>query len=87
MSGRRQTPGISFRVITQDAYQAVLEYTFFCPYCMRKSTSRSEVFPADYGRLESGGFCDTLACSRCGKKTDVRFWQTMKKQLTKEETP
>ena len=86
MSGRKLTPGMSFRIITQDAYQAVLEYTYYCPYCMRKSTSQSVVFPVDYERLESGGFYDTLTCSQCSKNADVRFWQTMKK-TTKEKEP
>ena len=86
MSGRKQTPGMSFWIIKQDAYQAVLEYTYYCPYCMRKSTSQSVVFPVDYERLESGGFYDTLTCSQCSKKADVRFWQTMKK-TTKEKEP
>lgn len=69
---------MTYKVITQDAQQAVLEYTYLCPYCMRKSTVRSSVYPPDYERLETGGFFDALACSECGKIADVRFWRTMK---------
>ena len=69
---------MTYKVITQDAQQAVLEYTYLCPYCMRKSTVRSSVYPPDYERLETGGSFDALACSECGKTADVRFWRTMK---------
>lgn len=69
---------MTYKVITQDAQQAVLEYTYLCPYCMRKSMVRSSVYPPDYERLETGGFFDALACSECGKTADVRFWRTMK---------
>ncbi len=78
MPKHKQTPGISYRILSQDARQAVMEYTYLCPYCMRKSTVRSTVRPADYARLETGGFFDALACSQCGQTADVRFWKTMK---------
>ena len=71
-------PGISYKIITQDAQQAILEYTYLCPYCMRKSTVRSGVYSPDYERIETGGFFDALTCSECGKTADVRFWRTMK---------
>ena len=69
---------MTYKVITQDAQQAVLEYTYLCPYCMRTSTVRSSVYPPDYERLETGGFFDALSCSECGQIADVRFWRTMK---------
>lgn len=78
MAKHKQMPGMTYKVITQDAQQAVLEYTYLCPYCMRKSTVRSGVYPTDYERLETGGFFDTLSCSECGQIADVRFWRTMK---------
>ena len=45
MPRHKQTPGISYRILSQDARQAVMEYTYLCPYCMRKSTVRSTVRP------------------------------------------
>ena len=78
MAEHKQMPGISYKVIMLDTQQAILEYTYLCPYCMRKSTVRSSVYPPDYARLETGGFFDALACSECGKTADVRFWRTMK---------
>ena len=78
MQKNKQMPGMTYQVISQNESQAILEYTYLCPYCMRKSTVRSSVFPADYERLETGGFYDALACSECGKIADVRFWRTMK---------
>lgn len=78
MTKHKQMPGISYKIITQDAQQAILEYTYLCPYCMRKSTVRSGVYPPDYERIETGGFFDALTCSECGKTADVRFWRTMK---------
>ena len=78
MPRHKQMPGITYRIVSQDAARATLEYTYLCPYCMRKSTVRSEVFASDFERLESGGFYDSLPCSECGKTADVRFWRTMK---------
>ena len=78
MAKHKQMPGMTYKVITQDAQQAVLEYTYLCPYCMRKSTVRSSVYPPDYERLETGGFFDALACRECSKTADVRFWRTMR---------
>ena len=78
MTKHKQMSGISYKIITQDAQQAILEYTYLCPYCMRKSTVRSGVYPPDYERIETGGFFDALTCSECGKTADVRFWRTMK---------
>ena len=78
MGRHRQMPGMTYQVISQNENQATLEYTYLCPYCMRKSTVRSTVYPADYDRLETGGFYDALECSECGKKADVRFWLTMR---------
>lgn len=78
MHKNRQTPGMTYRVLSQNVSQAILEYTYLCPYCMRKTTVRSTVYPADYERLETGGFYDVLDCGECGKTTDVRFWRTMK---------
>lgn len=71
-------PGMSYQVISQNERLATLKYTWICPYCMRKATAHSTVYPSDYKRLETGGFCDALACSECGKVADVRFWKTMK---------
>ena len=78
MSGHKQMPGLSYQIISQSVQQAEMEYTYFCPYCMRKSTVRSIVHSPDYERLESGGFYDSLMCSECGQTADVRFWKTMK---------
>lgn len=78
MPGRKQMPGMAYQVISQDAQQAVLEYTYFCPYCMRKTTARSVAYSPDYKRLETGGFYDALACGECGETADVRFWWTMR---------
>ncbi len=78
MSRHRQMPGMTYQIVSQNAQQAVMEYTYFCPYCMRKSTVRSVVHPPDYDRLETGGFFDSLICSECGQTADVRFWKTMK---------
>lgn len=78
MPRHKQMPGISYQVISQNEHMAKLEYTWLCPYCMRKSIARSTVYPSDYERLETGGFYDALVCSECGKIADVRFWKTMK---------
>ena len=78
MLKHREMPGMTYRIISQDALQAILEYTYLCPYCMRKSMVQSKVYPSDYERLETGGFFDSLDCSECGKTTDVRFWQAMR---------
>ena len=78
MPRHKQMPGMTYRILTQDECQATLEYTYLCPYCMRKATVQSAVFTPDYERLETGGFYDALACSECGKTTDVRFWRAMK---------
>lgn len=78
MPKHKQMPGMAYRVISQNESQAILEYTYLCPYCMRKSMVQSKVYQADYARLETGGFYDALECSECGKTTDVRFWQAMK---------
>ena len=78
MAKHKQMPGMTYKVITQDAQQAILEDTYLCPYCMRQSTGRSSVYPPDYERLETGGFFDALACSECSKTADVRFWRTMR---------
>ena len=78
MPKNKQMPGMTYQVISQNESQAILEYTYLCPYCMRKSTVRSSVYPADYERLEIGGFYDALDCSECGRTADVRFWHTMK---------
>ena len=66
MSRYKQMPGMSYQIISQEASQATVEYTYLCPYCMRKATVQSTVFASDYDRLETGGFYDTLACSDCG---------------------
>ena len=71
-------PGMTYQIVSQDASQATVEYTYLCPYCMRKATVQSAVFAPDYDRMETGGFYDALACSECGKIADVRFWLTMK---------
>lgn len=78
MPRHKQMPGMTYQILSQDEHQATLEYTWLCPYCMRKSVIQSTVFPSDYERLETGGFYDALACSECGKIADVRFWRTMK---------
>ena len=78
MPRHKQMPGMTYQVLSQDASQATVEYTYLCPYCMRKSTVQSVVYASDYKRLETGGFYDALSCSKCGKTTDVRFWRTMK---------
>ena len=43
MPEHKQMPGMSYQIISQNAQQAETEYTYFCPYCMRKSTVRSMV--------------------------------------------
>ena len=78
MPKHKQMPGMTYQVISQNESQAILEYTYLCPYCMRKSTVRSTAYSTDYERLETGGFYDVLNCSECGKTADVRFWRTMK---------
>ena len=78
MPRHKQTPGMTYQVISQNESQAVVAYTYLCPYCMRKSMVRSTVYPADYDRLETGGFYDALDCSECGETADVRFWRTMR---------
>ena len=74
----KQTPGMTYKVITQDVQQGILEYTYLYPYCMRKSTVSSSVYPPDYERRDTGGFFNALVCSECGKTAAVRFWRTMK---------
>lgn len=74
----KQMPCMTYHVISQDAAQATVEYTYLCPYCMRKATVRSLVYAPDYERLETGGFYDALTCSECGKTADVRCWRTMR---------
>ena len=78
MMKHNQMPGMTYKIISQDAQHAVLEYTYHWPHCMRKSTTRSRVYPPDYERLETGGFFESLTCSECGKSSDIRFWRTMK---------
>ncbi len=78
MEAHKQMPGMTYKIVTQDERQAILEYIYLCPYCMRKAKVRSVAYPADYERLENGGFYDALPCSECGKVADVRFWQAMK---------
>lgn len=72
----KQTPGMTYKVITQDVQQGILEYTYLYPYCMRKSTV--SVYPPDYERRDTGSFFNALVCSECGKTAAVRFWRTMK---------
>lgn len=55
---------------------ARVEYRWLCPYCERQVSTQSAVYPADYERLETGGFYDTLECPSCGKTADVRYWKT-----------
>lgn len=78
MPRHKQMPGMTYQIISQDERQAELEYTYLCPYCMRKSVVRSVVHSPDYERLETGGFFDAITCSKCRQVTDVRFWKTMK---------
>ena len=78
MPRHKQMPGMTYQILSQDASQATVEYTYLCPYCMRKASVQSTVYPPDYDRLETGGFYDSLACNECGKTADVRFWRTMK---------
>ena len=68
----KQTPGMTYKVITQDVQQGILEY------CMRKSTVSSSVYPPDYERRDTGSFFNALVCSACIKTAAVRFWRTMK---------
>lgn len=70
--------GMTYQVITKNPAQAMVEYIYLCPYCMRKSTVHSVVYTPDYERIETGGFYDVLSCSECGKTADIRFWRTMK---------
>ena len=72
MPRHRQMPGMTYQIVSQNAQQALMEYTYYCPYCMRKSTVRSVVHPSDYDRLETGGFFDSLICSECGQTADVK---------------
>ena len=65
MSRQSQMPGMTYQIVSQNAQQAVMEYTYFCP-------------SPDYDRLETGGFFDSLICSECEQTADVRFWKTMK---------
>ena len=74
----KQTPGMTYKVITQDVQQGILEYTYHYPYCMRKSTVSSSVYPPDYERRDTGSFFNALVCSACIKTAAVRFWRTMK---------
>ena len=53
-------------------------YTYLSPYCMRKSTVSSSVYPRDYERRDTGSFFNALVCSACIKTAAVRFWRTMK---------
>lgn len=78
MPRHKQMSGMTYQIVSQDEQQAIMEYTYFCPYCMRKATVQSIVYAPDFERLETGGFYDALACNLCGKTTDVRFWQAMK---------
>lgn len=78
MPRHKQTTGMTYQIISQNESRAVLEYTYLCPYCMRKAAARANVYPADYTRLETGGFFDILSCSECGQKSEVRFWRAMK---------
>ena len=78
MPRHKQMPGVTYQIVSQDEHQAVIEYTYFCPYCMRKSIVRSAAHPPDYQRLENGGFFDILMCSECGQKAEVRFWKAMR---------
>ena len=56
MPKHKQMPGMTYRILFQDAQQATVEYTYLCPYCMRKSIVQSVVYSPDYERLETGGF-------------------------------
>ena len=78
MPRHKQMPGMTYQIMMQDERQAMLEYTYLCPYCMRKARVQSVVYAPDFDRLETGGFYDALACSECGKTAAVRFWRTMK---------
>ena len=78
MTGQKQTTRITYRIIAQTEQKAIMEYTYICPNCMRKTTVSSEAYPSDYGRLETGGFCEELTCSKCNQSADVRFWAAMK---------
>ena len=78
MPERRQTPGMSYRILRRSAEEALIEYRYICPYCMRKSAVSSAAYPSDYERLETGGFYEALACSECGETAYVRFWRAMR---------
>ena len=76
MPRHRQMPGQSYMILSQDEHCARVEYRWLCPYCERQVSTQSAVYPADYERLETGGFYDTLECPSCGKTADVRYWKT-----------
>ena len=50
MQKHRQMPGMSYRIVSQNVNQTILECTYLCPYCMRRSTVRTVIYPADYER-------------------------------------
>lgn len=70
-----QSDFISTALMNNDC-EAVVEYRWLCPYCERQVSTQSAVYPADYERLETGGFYDALECPSCGKTADVRYWKT-----------
>ena len=72
----RPMPGQSYKILSQDEHCARVEYRWLCPYCERQVSTQSAVYPADYERLETGGFYDALECPSCGKTADVRYWKT-----------
>ena len=76
MPKHRQMPGQSYKILSQDEHCARVEYRWLCPYCERQVSTQSAVYPADYERLETGGFYDALECPSCGKTADVRYWKT-----------
>ena len=78
MPRHKQIHGITYQIISQGERQAVLEYTYLCPYCMRTTKVQSLIPASNYERLETGGFYDSLSRGECGKTADVRFLRTMR---------
>ena len=60
MQKHRQMPGMTYRIVSQNVNQAILECTYLCPYCMRQSTVRTVIYPADYERLETWKRVDSM---------------------------
>ncbi|WP_426349406.1 hypothetical protein ACPWSR_16965 [Alloiococcus sp. CFN-8] len=75
MGRHKQMPGRTYKIVSQNSSEAIVDCTYLCPYCDQETTVQITVNSDGFDLIERGGFYEPLTCEYCNKTTDVRFFK------------